>query len=82
MNFIPADPFLIIVSLFAIFILWQAKKGFKIIRQAETMVVERLGKYSRTLNSGINIIWPIIENVRAIHWRYEAIDPHNNKIFT
>lgn len=40
--------------------------GIKIVSQSETMVVERLGKYSRTLSSGINIILPIIEKARNI----------------
>ncbi len=43
--------------------------GFKIVQQAETMVIERLGKYSRTLPSGINIIWPIVDRPRATLWR-------------
>ena len=78
----PIDPLLIVLILFAIFVIWQVKKGFKIIRQAETMVIERLGKYSRTLNSGINIVWPIIETVREIDWRYEYIDVQGNKGFS
>jgi regulator of protease activity HflC (stomatin/prohibitin superfamily) len=43
--------------------------GFKIIQQAETMVIERLGKYNRTLPAGINIIWPIIDRPRSTVWR-------------
>jgi regulator of protease activity HflC (stomatin/prohibitin superfamily) len=34
------------------------------------MVIERLGTYHRTLNSGINIIWPIIDMPRKIEWKY------------
>lgn len=44
--------------------------GFRIVQQSETMVIERLGRYDRTLNSGINIIWPIIDQPRKIMWRY------------
>jgi regulator of protease activity HflC (stomatin/prohibitin superfamily) len=46
-----------------------AVMGFKIVPQAETMIVERLGRYSRTLPSGVNIIWPILERPRAIESR-------------
>lgn len=60
----------IILSLLALFIIVFAVMGFKIVQQSETMVVERLGKYSRTLPSGINIIWPIIDRPREIMWRY------------
>lgn len=44
--------------------------GFRIVQQSETMVIERLGKFDRILNSGINIIWPIIDRPRQIMWRY------------
>lgn len=46
-----------------------AIRGLKIIRQAELMLVERLGKFHRTLEPGINIIWPFIDRPRAISWR-------------
>jgi regulator of protease activity HflC (stomatin/prohibitin superfamily) len=66
----------IILGLFALFVIIFAAAGFKIVQQSETMVVERLGKYSRTLHAGINIIWPIIDRPREIMWRYvkEALD--------
>jgi regulator of protease activity HflC (stomatin/prohibitin superfamily) len=34
------------------------------------MIVERLGKYHRTLESGINVIIPVIDRPRQINWRY------------
>ncbi len=39
-------------------------KGINIVPQGEEWVVERLGKFSRTLNPGLNIIVPYIEAVR------------------
>ncbi len=39
-------------------------KGINIVPQGEEWVVERLGKFSRTLNPGLNIIIPYIEAVR------------------
>lgn len=50
-------------------------KGFTIVQQAETMVIERLGRYNRTLQSGINIIWPIIERPKQIEWRFQQVGP-------
>ena len=55
-------------------------KGFVIISQGETMVIERLGKYSRTLNSGVNILLPFIEKPREILWRTSAMVQGENKI--
>jgi regulator of protease activity HflC (stomatin/prohibitin superfamily) len=69
----------IILALIALFVIVFAIMGFKIVQQSETMVIERLGKYSRTLTSGINIIWPIIDRPREIMWRYirEGLDGKN-----
>ncbi len=39
-------------------------KGINIVPQGEEWVVERLGKFSRTLNPGLNIIVPYIESIR------------------
>ncbi len=60
----------IIAGVVASFVLIFAISGFKIIRQSEVMIIERLGKYNRTLKSGINIIWPIIDKPREMTWRY------------
>ena len=48
---------IVLVALVVIYIL----RGIKIVSQSETMIVERLGKYNRTLNAGINVILPIVE---------------------
>ena len=55
-------------------------KGLIIIQQSETMVVERLGRYHRTLSSGVNIIWPWIDRPRRIEWRYTRIDPDGKTV--
>ena len=39
-------------------------KGINIVPQGEEWVVERLGKYAKTLNPGLNIIIPYLERVR------------------
>ena len=65
---------LIILGLIAIFVIAFAALGFKIVQQSETIVIERLGKYSRTLPTGINIIWPIIDRPREIIWRFVGQD--------
>lgn len=59
--------FLIIAAIAVIYVL----KGFKIVPQSETRVVERLGRYDRTLQSGINFIFPIIDRAREVVQRDE-----------
>src|SRR6266487_3475372 len=65
---------LIILGLIAIFVIVFATLGIKIVQQSETIVIERLGKYSRILPPGINIIWPIIDMPREIIWRFVIQD--------
>lgn len=59
----------IIVGLLVIIVAIYVIYGFKIVQQAETMVVERLGKFNRTLTSGINILLPILEKPRKTYCR-------------
>jgi len=70
----------IILGLIALFVIIWVFAGFKIVQQSETMVIERLGKYSRTLSSGINIILPIIDKPREIMWRYVKQDLNGKNI--
>lgn len=71
---------IIIFGAIALFVIIFAAAGFKIVQQAETMIIERLGRYNRTLPSGINIIWPVIDKPREIIWRYTAEDETGRKI--
>ncbi len=68
------NPTTLIIILVAVFVIIFAASGFKIIQQAETMIIERLGKYNRTLKSGINIIWPLVDKPRQIMWRFRKTD--------
>jgi regulator of protease activity HflC (stomatin/prohibitin superfamily) len=60
---------LIIACLIAVFILLFAVLGLKIVQQSQVIIIERLGRYNKTLEAGINIIWPIIDKPRQIYWR-------------
>ena len=44
-------------------------KGVFIVQQAEVVIVERLGKFDRVLQSGFNFIIPVLEAPRAIDWK-------------
>ena len=67
MSITPLTIFIIIAIIAVLYVL----KGFKIIPQSETRVVERLGRYDRTLQSGINYLFPIIDRPRAVYQRDE-----------
>ena len=59
---------LIVGGVIALLALLFARKTIVVVRQAQTMVIERLGRYSRTLGSGINIIMPVLDQPRALDW--------------
>jgi len=69
------DSSLVILLLIALVVIVFMYKGLKIVPQSQTAVIERLGRYDRTLTSGLNIIIPFIEHPRAIHTRYTVNGP-------
>ena len=68
---------IVLIALVVIYVL----SGIKIVSQSETMIIERLGKYNRTLNAGINIILPVIEKAKdTIVRRQNGSLSRNNRI--
>ncbi len=62
---------LAIVVVLGIFI---ATKSFKVVGQAEVMVIERLGRFHRLARSGFNVLIPFLELPRTIDVRYFESD--------
>ena len=77
-----AMPTIVVLSVLFGAIVIFAVAGLKLVRHAQTVVVERLGRYHRTLSSGLNIIWPIIDRPREINWRFvnTTVDGKRNLI--
>ena len=57
-------------------------KGIRIVKQSESMIIERLGKYNSTLEAGINVIIPIIDKPRTVQWRYAVEDGQGRRYVT
>ena len=73
---------LFVLGILALFVIILMMKGIIVVRQAETMLIERLGRYHKTLTSGINIIIPLIDRPRAIDFRYVRTDPKLGPMYT
>ena len=54
---------IIIVSVFLVLVIVSIALGVRIVPQGSKHVVQRLGKYNRTLNPGLNIIVPYMDTV-------------------
>ncbi|MBR1617723.1 SPFH/Band 7/PHB domain protein [bacterium] len=59
---------LFLVGLFALAVFFTFK-GIIIVQQAQVVIVERLGTYVKTLDSGLHFIVPILEAPRGMQWK-------------
>jgi regulator of protease activity HflC (stomatin/prohibitin superfamily) len=57
---------LIVSLVVALFVLVALARTIRIVPQARAGVVERLGRYSRTLNPGLTIVVPFVDRVREM----------------
>lgn len=56
----------LLIAVVAIFVLTILFRAIRIIPQARAGVVERLGKYHKTLLPGLNVVIPLIDRVRPL----------------
>jgi len=75
---IPAGLIFVLVILAIVFIASAAK----IVKQNEKGLVETLGKYTRTVDSGLTIIFPIIQHIRRVDLREQVIDVPPRDVIT
>src|SRR2546423_3807779 len=57
---------LVVLAVVAVFVLVTLARTVRIVPQARAGVVERLGRYSRTLNAGLTIVVPFIDRIREM----------------
>ena len=58
----------IFLLFFGIALLTVAWKTIKIVPQSSVLLIERLGRFHRVAQSGLNIIVPFFESPRAVYW--------------
>ena len=63
-----------IAAIFALVVVAAIVSCVKIVKEQESMVIERFGSYKGTLTSGINFIIPVMDRPRPIFWRYKKTD--------
>ena len=66
---------LIIIAVIAVFVVISIVKTMQIVPQRHAFIVERLGKYSKTLEAGMHILIPFIDKVAYKHTlKEQAVD--------
>lgn len=79
----PFLPLLILLGIFALLILFFLIRSIRIIPAKNALVVERLGKYVKTLEAGIHLLIPFIDKVKYKHnLKEQAIDVPAQECFT
>ena len=67
------EPTMIVFGVFAALIVFTLFKGVRIVPQAEIQVIERLGRFHRTLDAGLNFIIPFIDTKRSAFSTQEQV---------
>lgn len=71
---------LFVLIVLAIILYLFLRRGMFVVPQSQAVVIERLGKFSRVAYSGLNILLPIVESQRRIHYRVPQYDQGGQKI--
>ncbi|MHC4374332.1 MAG: SPFH domain-containing protein [Planctomycetota bacterium] len=69
------EPGLVVLIVVAIFVLITLFKTARVVPQKEAFIVERLGKYAKTLEAGFHILAPFLDRVSYKHTlKEQAVD--------
>ncbi len=72
--------FILAICFIAVVVVW---KGVKVVPQQQAWVIERLGKFDRVLEPGLNLLVPYIERIAYKHsLKEEAIDVRSQAAIT
>ncbi|NIN01136.1 MAG: SPFH/Band 7/PHB domain protein [candidate division Zixibacteria bacterium] len=73
-------PIVLLIIVIVVFIV--AASGIKIIRPWEKGLIERLGKYQRTADSGLTVIIPFLERMIKVDMREQVVDVPPQAVIT
>jgi regulator of protease activity HflC (stomatin/prohibitin superfamily) len=62
----PVSPGFIVLAVVAVLVLFVLARSIRIIPQARAGIVERLGRYHRTLDAGLSLLVPFIDRLRPL----------------
>jgi regulator of protease activity HflC (stomatin/prohibitin superfamily) len=76
------DGFVTVLIVLAVFVFIVAMTGLRIVRPWEKGLIERLGKYQRTADSGLTLIVPFIERMIKVDMREQVVDVPPQQVIT
>jgi regulator of protease activity HflC (stomatin/prohibitin superfamily) len=72
----------VVYVIVAIVVFVIAANGIKIIRPWQKGLIERLGKYQRTVDSGLTVIVPVLERMLKVDMREQVVDVPPQAVIT
>jgi regulator of protease activity HflC (stomatin/prohibitin superfamily) len=74
---------IVVVVIFAVLVITTVAMGVRLVPQGSKWVVQRLGKYHKTLNPGLNIIIPYVDSVAyKVTTKDQVLDIHSQEVIT
>ena len=72
-------PALLVLLVFAFI---YVARAIRIVRPFEKGLIERVGKYTRTAESGLTVLFPPFENMRKVDMREQVIEVPPQEVIT
>jgi regulator of protease activity HflC (stomatin/prohibitin superfamily) len=76
------DGFVVVLLILAFVVFIVAMTGLRIVRPWEKGLIERLGKYQRTADSGLTLIVPFLERMIKVDMREQVVDVPPQQVIT
>jgi regulator of protease activity HflC (stomatin/prohibitin superfamily) len=76
------DGFAAFLIVIAVVVFVVAMTGLRIVRPWEKGLIERLGKYQRTVGSGLTLIVPFLERLSKVDMREQVVDVPPQQVIT
>lgn len=80
--FVPMYGVGIVFVIIFVFLIILLSKSVYLVRQAEVMIIERLGKFDRLIGAGLHIVVPFIEQPRQVLWSFIRSEANGKRYYT
>jgi regulator of protease activity HflC (stomatin/prohibitin superfamily) len=76
------EPIAILVIIVVAVVFITVASALKIVSQYEKGLIERFGKYRKTVDPGLRWIWPFIERIKRVDMREQVVDVPPQEVIT
>ncbi len=76
------DPLVVLFAILAIGLILVAATGFRVVRPFEKGLIEFLGRYQKTVDSGLRWIMPFVKRIIKVDMREQVIDVPPQEVIT